>query len=67
MISETRTFFMSPPCRAMSRSRQHLEPLGRVRASQVERGIISPTLDKLEALAAVLGVPVNVLVRRAER
>lgn len=35
--------------------------------SQVERGLLSPTLKKLAALAQALGVKPSLLVRRAER
>jgi len=35
--------------------------------SQVERGILSPTLDKLESLAKALELPAHTLVRRAEK
>ena len=35
--------------------------------SQVERGLLSPTLDKLEALAKALEVPASTLIRRSER
>jgi len=34
--------------------------------SQVERGIIAPTTDRLEQLAKALGVPASTLIRRAE-
>jgi hypothetical protein len=34
--------------------------------SQVERGLLSPTLTKLVALAAALDLKPSVLVRRAE-
>lgn len=35
--------------------------------SQVERGLLSPTLDKLETLAKALDLPASTLLRRAER
>lgn len=35
--------------------------------SQVERGLLSPTLDKLDALARALGVRPSTLIGRSER
>lgn len=45
----------------------HATELDRTYISQIERGLKSPSLRTVEALATAFGIPPHVLIRAAER